>query len=126
MPSPTSLAAFRVNAVTIADTGTASLTLTRAQIETTSIGATNRSHEQGFLEGQCDVEVFFDASHDTLTNALKNGTTLTAAELVWTTGMSIAGNANVQNFTLNVAPNGVATATFSLLFTGSTITVDNT
>jgi len=125
MPSPTSAALFRVNGATIADIMTATANVSRQLIETTAIGATNRDHEYGFLEGSIDCEVFFDPSHDTIFNALKNGTNLTAAEVVWATGMSIAGNAKVANFQLSIAPNTVAMATFSLVFSGGTITMDN-
>jgi len=126
MPSPTSAAAFRVNGATIADTMSATANVSRAMIETTAIGATNRDHEYGFLEGSIDCEVFFDASHDTVFNAMKNGTNLTAAEVLWQSGMSIAGNAKVSNFQLSIAPNSVAMATFTLVFSGSAITLDNT
>jgi hypothetical protein len=126
MPSPTNLASFRVNGVTIADVGSAVANLSRASIDTTSLGASNRTFEQGFIEGSIDIEVFFDASHDTVVNAFKNGTSLTAAEVVWASGMSVAGNAIVQNWNLTTAPNGVASATFSLIFAGSSITIDNT
>lgn len=126
MPSPTSAAAFRVNGVTIADTMTANANVSRAMIDTTAIGSTFRTHEYGFLEGTVDCEVFFDPSHDTIFNAMKNGTDLTAAEVLWQTGMSISGNAKVANFTLSIAPNTVAMATFSLVFSGNAITMDNT
>lgn len=125
MPSPTSAAAFRVNGVTIADTMTANANVSRAMIDTTAIGASFRTHEYGFLEGTVDCEVFFDASHDSIFNAMKNGTDLTAAEVLWQTGMSISGNAKVANFTLSIAPNTVAMATFSLVFSGNAITMDN-
>ena len=125
MPSPTSAASFRVNAVTIADVMSASANISRQMIETTALGATFRDHEQGFLEGSVDCECFFDASHDTILNGFKNGTSLTAVEIVWASGMSVAGNAKVSNWTLSVAPNGVAMATFSLLFSGGAITIDN-
>jgi hypothetical protein len=126
MPSPTSAALFRVNGSTIADVMSASANISRQMIETTALGATFRDHEHGFLEGTVDCEVFFDASHDTILNGLKNGTALTAVEIVWGTGLSVAGNAKVAGWTLSVAPNGVAMATFSLVFSGSTITIDNT
>lgn len=126
MPSPTSACLFRVNGSTIADTMTATANVSRQMIETTAIGASFRDHEHGFLEGSVECEVFFDASHDTILNGLKNGTSLTAVEIVWGTGLSVAGNAKVANWTLSVAPNGVAMATFSLVFSGSAITIDNT
>lgn len=125
MPSPTSAALFRVNGTTIADVMSASAQISRQMIETTALGATFRDHEYGFLEGSIDCEVFFDPSHDTIINAFKNGTNLTAVEIVWQSGMSVAGNAKVANWTLSVAPNGVAMATFSLVLSGSAITIDN-
>lgn len=125
MPSPTSAALFRVNGTTIADVMSASAQISRQMIETTALGASFRDHEYGFLEGSIDCEVFFDPSHDTIINAFKNGTSLTAVEIVWQSGMSVAGNAKVTNWTLSVAPNGVAMATFSLVLSGSAITIDN-
>lgn len=126
MPSPTSACSLKVNGSTIADVMTASANVTRSMIETTAIGATYRDHEHGFLEGTVDCEVFFDASHDTILNGLKNGTSLTGVEIVWGTGLSVSGNAKVTNWTLSVAPNTVAMATFTLVFSGSAITIDNT
>lgn len=126
MPSPTSAAVFRVNGVTISDVATATADISRQLIDVTAIGDTFRSHEYAMLEGSVNIECFFDASHDTVLNGLKNGSTLTAAEVVWASGMSVSGNAKVSNWVLSVAPNGVAMATFTLVFGGNAITIDNT
>ena len=124
MPSPTSSAALVINSVVIDDVATAAVSIQRSSIDTTALGASGRSYEQGFLEGSISCEVLFDASHDTITNALKNATSLTAASVRWATGKTISGNAIVQDMSLSVAPNGVAQATFTLLFIG-TVTVTN-
>lgn len=122
MPSPTSAAAFKINGTTIADTATATVAISRQQIDVTSIGAAYRDHVQGFLEGTVTVEMFFDASHSDVLNGIGNGTKLTNAEVRWTASNYIKGDAWVQDLSVTVAPNGVAQATATLLFSGSSVT----
>lgn len=122
MPSPTSLAAFKINGTTIADTATATVAISRQQIDVTSIGAAYRDHVQGFLEGTVTVELFVDASHASVLSGIGAGTKLTNAEVAWSATNYIKGDAWVQDFSVTVAPNGVAQATATLLFSGSSLT----
>jgi hypothetical protein len=120
-------AVFQINSVTVGEVASATLSVSRQPIEVTAIGDTYRKHEYGIVEGTVNLELFWDtagvAGHSTIITALENGTLLTAASVVWETGKSIAGDAYVQDVAITVAPNGVAQATCTLIFSGSAITI---
>lgn len=120
-------AVFQINSVTVGEVASATLSVSRQPIEVTAIGDTYRKHEYGIVEGTVNLELFWDtagvAGHSTIITALENGTLLTAASVVWESGKSIAGNAYVQDVAITVAPNGVAQATCTLIFSGSAITI---
>lgn len=118
MPSPTNVSAcaFKINGTSVADMASASVNLTRQQIDVTSLGSTARIHEQGMLEGTVQIEMFFDASHSSVLSGIGAGTVLTQAEVAWASGNYIKGDAFVQDFSLSVAPNNVAMATATLIF----------
>lgn len=120
-------AVFQINSVTVGEVASATLSVSRQPIEVTAIGDTYRKHEYGIVEGTVNLELFWDtagvAGHSTIITALENGTLLTAASLVWESGKSIAGDAYVQDVAITVAPNGVAQATCTLIFSGSAITI---
>lgn len=124
MPSPTTAAAFKINNATIAETASATTNLTQTSIDVTSVGASYKALEYGFLEGTVDVELFYDsADHSTIAEAIENKTVLQAVEVLWATGKSIKGDALVEQFSISVAPNGVAQANVTLRFANSAITV---
>lgn len=120
-------AVFSIATAAVGEVASATLTVSRQPIEVTAIGDTYRKHEYGIVEGTVNLELFWDtagvAGHDTIITALENGTLLTAASVVWETGKSIAGDAYVQDVAITVAPNGVAQATCTLIFSGSAITI---
>jgi hypothetical protein len=120
-------AVFQINSVTVGEVASATLSVSRQPIEVTAIGDTYRKHEYGIVEGTVNLELFWDtagvAGHSTIITALENGTLLTAASVVWESGKSIAGDAYVQDVAITVAPNGVAQATCTLIFSGSAITI---
>jgi len=120
-------AAFNIDGTPVGQVATATLTVSRQPIEVTAISDTYRKHEYGIVEGTVNLELFWDsedvAGHETLIDALRNGTLLTAAEVAWQSGKSIAGDAYVQDVAITVAPNGVAQATCTLIFSGSAITI---
>ena len=120
-------AIFQINSVTVGEVASATLSVSRQPIEVTAIGDTYRKHEYGIVEGTVNLELFWDtagvAGHSTIITALENGTLLTAASVVWESGKSIAGDAYVQDVAITVAPNGVAQATCTLIFSGSAITI---
>ena len=126
MPTNTTLSAFKINTITIANVGTASMNMSRSMIDTTAIGDTYKKHERGILEANVSLELFFDGGHDTIISGVSAGTILTDAEVLWTTGKSIKGNAFVVDLNLTTAPNNVVMATANLIFSNSTITVDIT
>jgi hypothetical protein len=123
MPSPTTAASFKINTAVIADVASATLNISRQQIDVTPIDATYRVTEQGFLEGTISLEMFYDASHTALVTGISAGTVITAAEVLWASGKSIKGDAFVSEFSISLAPNGVAMATCTLIFSNSAITV---
>lgn len=120
-------AIFSISGSAVGDVASATLTVSRQPIEVTAIGDTYRKHEYGIVEGTVNVELFWDTAgvggHSTIVTALENGTLLTAAAVVWESGKSISGSAYVQDVSVSVAPNGVAQATCTLIFSGSAITI---
>jgi predicted secreted protein len=123
MPSPTTAASFKINTAIVADVASATVNVSRQQIDVTAIDSTYRQMVQGFLEGTISLEMFYDASHTALVAGLSAGTVITAAEVVWASGKSIKGDAFVSEFNISLAPNGVAMATCTLIFQNSAITV---
>lgn len=125
MASPTSLASFKVGAATIGEVARASFALSRQMIDVTPLGNSHRHHEPGFVEGTATVELFYNsADHATnLGTAFANGTILNEAEIVWESGKSVKGKALVSDFSMDVAPNGVAVATMTLTFTQNAMTI---
>ncbi len=127
MPSPTSAASFKINASVIDEVAQCTLSLNRQLIDTTSLGSTYRTHAVGFLEGSVQVETLFNvADHSGIMTSLTSGTLLTGVELVWETGCSIKGDGRVQDASVSVAPNGICSANFTIVFSGSAFTVDLT
>ena len=124
MPSPTLDASFKVNAAVIAEVASASFAITRQSIDVTPLGNSHRHHVPGFLEGTATVELYYNsADHATMMGNMSSGTVLTNAEIVWESGKSVKGNALIQDFSMSLAPNGVAQATIVLQFTQTVITV---
>ena len=123
MPSPTTAASFSIGATVIADVVAATVNISRQQIDVTPIDATYRTMTQGFLEGSITLEMFYDASHTLISAGISAGTVITAAKVVWASGKHITGDAFVSEFSISVAPNGVAMATCTLVFQNSAITV---
>ena len=126
MPTNTTLSSFKINTTTITNVGTATVNMSRAMIDTTAIGDTYKNHTRGFLEANVSLELFFDAAHDSIISGVSVGTILTGAEIVWTTGKSIKGDAFVADLNLTTAPNNVVMATANLIFSNGSITVDIT
>jgi hypothetical protein len=120
-------AIFSISGSAVGDVASATLTVSRQPIEVTAIGDTYRKHEYGIVEGTVNVELFWDTAgvggHSTILAALSAGTLLSAAAVTWESGKSISGSAYVQDVSVSVAPNGVAQATCTLIFSGSAITI---
>jgi hypothetical protein len=124
MASVTTGASFKVGAATIAEVASASFAITRQSIDVTPLGNTHRHHEPGILEGTATIELFYDSTdHATMMANFESGTVLNEAEIVWASGKSVKGKALIQDFSMTVAPNGVAQATVVLQFTQNAITV---
>lgn len=124
MPSPTVDASFKVNGTVIAEVASASFAITRQSIDVTPLGNSHRHHVPGFLEGTATVELFYNsADHAAIMGNMSSGTILTNAEILWESGKSVKGNALIQDFSMSLAPNGVAQATIVLQFTQTVITV---
>ena len=120
-------AIFSISGSAVGDVASATLTVSRQPIEVTAIGDTYRKHEYGIVEGTVNVELFWDTAgvggHSTILTALSAGTLLSGAAVTWESGKSISGSAYVQDVSVSVAPNGVAQATCTLIFSGSAITI---
>ena len=126
MASPTTLALFQWNTVTMASVGSATVNLNHTPIDITDLGSTYKKHAYGLLEGTISLEVFYNATdHKLITDALTTGAEATAL-VAWSTSKSISGNALVESLSITVAPNGVATANIELRFTNGTISTDFT
>ena len=126
MASPTTLALFQWNTVTMASVGSATVNLNQTPIDITDLGSTYKKHAYGLLEGTISLEVFYNATdHKLITDALTTGAEATAL-VAWSTSKSISGNALVESLSITVAPNGVATANIELRFTNGTISTDFT
>lgn len=124
MASVTTGASFKVGAATIAEVASASFAITRQSIDVTPLGNTHRHHEPGIIEGTATIELFYDSAvHATMMANFEGGTVLNEAEIVWASGKSVKGKALIQDFSMTVAPNGVAQATVVLQFTQNLITV---
>jgi predicted secreted protein len=123
MPSPTTAASFSIGSTVVSDVVSATVNISRQQIDVTAIDSTYREMVQGFLEGSITLEMFFDNSHAALVSGISAGTVITAAKVVWASSKHITGDAFVSEFAISVAPNGVAMATCTLIFQNSAITV---
>ena len=125
MASPTTAASVKNGATTIAEVANASFTLNKTMIDITGIGDAHFHHEPGLLGGTATVELFYGGATGQagLIGAFKNGTLLNEAEIIWATGKSVKGKAYVQDWTMNIAPNGVAMATCTLLFSKNALTI---
>lgn len=123
MPSPTTAASFSIGASVVADVVSATVNVSRQQIDVTPIDSTYRQMVQGFLEGSITLEMFFDTSHAALVTGISAGSVITDAKVLWASSKSISGDAFVSEFSISVAPNGVAMATCTLIFQNSAITV---
>ena len=126
MASPTTLALFQWNTVTMASVGSATVNLNQTPIDITDLGSTYKKHAYGLLEGTISLEVFYNATdHKLITDALTTGAEAVAL-VAWSTSKSISGNALVESLSITVAPNGVATANIELRFTNGAISTDFT
>lgn len=128
MPSPTTSASFKYTVsgsqTAVSQVASASFAVTRASIDVTPIGQSYRSHQPGIVEGTATVELFYDSSaHAAMMANFESGTVVPGAEIVWASGKSVKGDALIQDFSLSVAPNGVAQATLLLVFSGAAITI---
>jgi hypothetical protein len=124
MPSPTTAASFKVGVSTIAEVASASFSLSRQSIDVTPLGNTHRHHEPGIIEGTATIELFYDsADHATMMAQFKAGTVLNEAEIIWASGRSVKGKALIQDWSMTVAPNNVANATITLIFTQNAMTI---
>jgi hypothetical protein len=125
MPSPTTAALVKFGATTVADVASATVSLSRNQIDVTAVGDTHRHTVQGFLTGTVQLEVFYDSGSTNaaiLTN-IEAGTVISSVEVIWATGFSIKGNAYVQDASVSVAPNDIARLSATLQFSDNAITV---
>jgi hypothetical protein len=124
MASPTTLALFKWNAVTMASVGSATVSLTQTPIDITDLGSVYKKHAYGLLEGTISLEVFYNTTdHKLITDALTTGAEAVAL-VQWSTNVSISGNAMVESLSMTLAPNGVATANIELRFTNGAIGTD--
>jgi hypothetical protein len=124
MASPTTAASFKVAATTIAEVASASFSLTRQSIDVTPLGNTHRHHEPGIIEGTATIELFYNSTdHATMMANFESGAVLNEAEIVWESGKSVKGKALIQDWSMTLAPNGVAQATITLIFTQNAMTI---
>lgn len=124
MPAPTTAASFKVGVNTIGEVASASFSLTRQSIDVTPLGNTHRHHEPGFVEGTATIELFYNsADHATMMAQFEAGTVLNEAEIIWENGKSVKGKALIQDWSMTLAPNGVAQASITLLFTQNAISI---
>lgn len=124
MPAPTTAASFKVGASTIGEVASASFSLTRQSIDVTPLGNNHRHHEPGFVEGTATIELFYNsADHATMMGQFEAGTVLNEAEIIWESGRSVKGKALIQDWSMTLAPNGVAQASITLIFTQNAMTI---
>lgn len=124
MASPTLSASFKVGASVIAEVASASFQLSRASIDVTPLGNNHRHHEPGIIEGTATIELFYNhADHASMMANFEAGTLLNEAEIIWESGYSVKGKALIQDWSMSLAPNGVAMATVTLLFTQNAMTI---
>lgn len=125
MPSPTTAASVKFGASTIVDVASATVSLSRNQIDTTAVGDTHRHTTQGFLTGTVQLEVFYQSgsTNAAILSNIESGSVISDVELVWASGYSIKGNAFVVDAALSVAPNDIARLTATLQFSNNAITV---
>ncbi len=124
MASPTLSASFKVGASTIAEVANASFQLSRASIDVTPLGNTHRHHEPGMVEGTATIELFYNhADHASMMANFESGGLLNEAEIIWESGYSVKGKALIQDWSMSLAPNGVAMATITLIFTQNAMTI---
>jgi len=124
MAAPTTAASFKVGVNTIAEVASASFSLTRQSIDVTPLGNTHRHHLPGIIEGTATIELFYNsADHATMMGDFASGTVLNEAEIIWESGHSVKGKALIQDWSMTLAPNGVAQATITLIFTQNSMTI---
>jgi hypothetical protein len=125
MPSPTTAASVKFGTTTIADVASATVSLSRNQIDVTAVGDTHRHTVQGFLTGTVQLEVFYESgtSNAAILTNIEAGTVISSVEVIWASGFSIKGNAYVQDASVSVAPNDIARLSATLQFSDNAITV---
>lgn len=126
MASPTTAASvkFSASGTVLAEVASASFALTRQSIDVTPLGNGHRHHVSGFMEGTATLELFYNSTdHATIMGGFTAGSIVQDVEIIWESGKSVKGNALVQDFSMSLAPNGVAQATIVLQFTQNAITV---
>jgi len=130
MASPTkdAVVKFSSGGTVLNEVASASFALTRQSIDVTPLGNGHRHHVSGFMEGTVTLELFYNsADHATIMGGFTNGTIVEDVEIIWEGSgasiKSVKGDALVQDFSMSLAPNGVAQATIVLQFTQNAITV---
>jgi hypothetical protein len=126
MASPTkdAVVKFASGGTVLGEVASASFALTRQSIDVTALGNGHRHHVAGFMEGTATLELFYNsADHATIMGGFVNGTIVQNVEILWESAKSVKGDALIQDFSMSLAPNGVAQATIVLQFTQNAITV---
>ena len=109
-------------AAAITDVANATVTVSQASIDTTSVGATFMSYASGIVEGSADVELFLTSTHTVAD--LTPGATLPNFELAITNGRSFKfPSAIVENVRTSVAPNGVVQTIMTVRNTAGAVVI---
>ena len=125
MPTKTSGNAsvkWGATAAAITDVANATVTVSQASIDTTTVNGTSMSYTSGIVEGSADVELFLTSTHTVAD--LTPGATLPNFELAITNGRSFKfPTAIVENVRTSVAPNGVVQTTMTVRNTAGAVVI---
>jgi hypothetical protein len=125
MPTKTSGNAsvkWGATAAAITDVANATVTVSQASIDTTTVNGTFMSYTSGIVEGSADVELFLTSTHTVAD--LTPGATIANFELAITNGRNFKfPSAIVENVRTSVAPNGVVQTNMTVRNTAGAVVI---
>jgi len=115
-----SLSSFAFKSVTVSDCGTASVSLSRPPLESTSIGAKSQSFIAGVGGATASLDIYYDQAstgHVELEANVNNADAAQACTITMASGQSYAGNAYVTGFEVTAQAGSLVRASVQLQFT---------
>jgi len=121
------LSSFSFGGTVVAEVGTASITMDRAPLESTSIGSKVSTFVVGVGNATANLEIFYDqdsAQHTALENNINTGAAAAAVILTLESNNTYTGTAYVTSFEVTAQAGSLVRANVGLQFTSAGGNVD--